>query len=135
MSAEMYTYHCLCNELVIATPSPLPQLINRKGDGSSICKISVVETPIAGGAVLSSATALDDQAVVIELEDGFEKRYPLRCKRCDLQIGYCLDYCQFGNDQGRRDDVAYLLPDAVLNTEEMKAGRRSAPEQLAQEAS
>lgn len=62
--------------------------------------------------------------MVLKLEDGFEKRYPLQCRRCDLQVGYHLDKSQFGEkDAGVRADVLYLLPGGLMSTEEMKAGK------------
>jgi hypothetical protein len=118
---EIYTYHCLCAELVLATYAPLSSLPKRKVDRSAICKLTNSDLPIPGAVVLSGSTLDDVNPVVIKLDDGFEKRYAARCKRCDLQIGYWLDKSQFEpEEQGRRVDVMYLLQGGLMSTEEMK---------------
>lgn len=70
--------------------------------------------------------------MLVRREDGFEKRWLLRCGRCRLVVGYRLDWNQFAEGgaggeevgkRGRRDDVLYLLPGAVMTTEDMKAGK------------
>jgi hypothetical protein len=75
--------------------------------------------------ILSGSTFDDVSPVVVKLEDGFEKRYALRCKRCDVQIGYWLDQSQFDQDKhGRRTDVMYLLSDGLMSTDEMNNTKR-----------
>lgn len=70
-------------------------------------------------------------AIMVRREDGFEKRYPSRCTRCNLVVAYHLDWSQFATDEQseqirnqkeRRDDVLYVLPGSVLTTEKMRAG-------------
>lgn len=74
--------------------------------------------------MLSSSTHTDEEAVVLKLEDGFEKRYAMRCGRCDLQVGYMLDRASFDEaSSGRKGDVVYLLPGGLMSTEEMKQGK------------
>lgn len=66
----------------------------------------------------------DSTPLILKLEDGFEKRYAARCKRCDLQFGYWLDKSQFDDaEKGRMTDVLYLLNGELLETEEMREGR------------
>lgn len=67
-------------------------------------------------------TKLDSSAVMIRADQGFEKRYLHRCPRCDIVVGYQLDLELFEDmkgGKGRREDVVYLLPGAVVETEEM----------------
>ena len=73
---------------------------------------------------MSGCTFDDADPVVLKLDDGFEKRYAARCKRCDIQIGYWLDKSQFEPEQkGRREDVMYLLPGGLMSTDEMREKR------------
>jgi len=71
------------------------------------------------------STTLDRNPVVIRSKDGFEKRYLQRCGRCRLVVGYQLDKSQYeGEDEvGRKEDVVYLLPGGLLDTDEMVAGK------------
>lgn len=121
---SIHTYHCLCSELLFATYAPLASLPKRKIDKSYICKVTVSDLPIPSGVVLSGSSIDDTTAVVLKLEDGFEKRYATRCRRCDLQFGYWLDKSQFDEaEKGRRTDVLYLLAGGLVGTDEMRAGR------------
>ena len=68
----------------------------------------------------------NEKAVVLKLDDGFEKRYAVRCGRCGLMLGYRLDRSQFEEmkeKMGVREDVVYVLSGALLKTEEMEGGR------------
>lgn len=114
------TYHCLCSELLLAsTTTPLKDLPRRQGDGSYICKSS--------GTHLTASVEVEAKPVVLKLEDGFEKRYLLRCGRCGVTVGYGLDLSQFEATKakiGREDDVVYLLEGGLLETEEMEKGEK-----------
>ncbi|KAK3701882.1 hypothetical protein LTR37_015193 [Vermiconidia calcicola] len=122
--SQVHTYHCICTELVIATFAPIQRLPKRKVDGAAICKVTNSNMPIPGAVVLSGSTFDDMEPMVINLEDGFEKRYGARCRRCDLPIGYWLDKSQFEEkENGMRTDVLYLLPGSLMSTEDMKAGK------------
>ncbi len=119
-STSVQTYHCICTELALAAHEPLSSLPTRKGDGATICKVTTAELLASGAVVLAGATFDGKDPVVVKLEDGFEKRYAARCKRCDVQIGYWLDSSQFeASGQGRREDVLYLLPGGLMSTAEM----------------
>lgn len=123
-NSSIYTYHCLCTELVLATFTLLENLPKRKGDGAKICKITKSEVPAPEAVVLSGSTLDDDTPTTLKLEDGFEKRYHVQCRRCDLKIGYRLDKSQFGDAEGGiQTGVLYLLPGGLMSTEEMK-GRK-----------
>lgn len=122
--SKVYTYHCICSELVLATFAPLEKLPKRKGDGAAICKVTNSDLPMPGGVVLSGSMLETESSVILKLEDGFEKRYWLQCRRCDLQIAYHLDKGQFAErDSGIRPDVMYILPGGLMSTEDMKAGK------------
>jgi hypothetical protein len=121
------TYHCLCTELVLATPNTLDKQPKREIDGSSICKLG-------GACTLTSAATVDEKGTVLKLEDGFEKRYAIKCARCGLLFAYQLDLGQFEESKaqnGRREDVVYVLAGAlrgsdlkgVMSTDDMLAGK------------
>jgi len=130
----MHTYHCFCTQLVLASTKPLSELEVRKSDGSLICPLVNLESALAGPsaslqAVLQS-TSLAPKAIVVQSEDGYEKRWEQRCQRCSLTIGYHLDHGQFGGDAqttGRREDVIYLLPGGLLGTDEMSKAPDMSP--------
>lgn len=70
------------------------------------------------GLLLS--TRQERTAEIMTSDDGFEKRYLQRCGRCNLAVGYQLDWAQFGGDRtGRRDDVVFLIPGGFMTTSEM----------------
>jgi len=80
---------------------------------------------------LSTLSAASQAPLLVRSDEGIEKRYPLRCSRCRLMLGYRLDWDQFGTASaeagkggagqiGRREDVAYLLDGAVMTTEDMR---------------
>ena len=120
---QVHTYHCICNELVAAVVESLEDVFKRSKDNATICTISPT-SPSKGSAVLSSSAHIEEEAIVLKLEDGFEKRYAVRCGRCDLQVGYMLDKASFDEaSSGRKGDVMYLLPGGLMSTEEMKDGK------------
>lgn len=122
-SAQIHTYHCICNELVAAVFGPLQDAQKRSKDNAAICTLSSSTIPSKGSIVLSSSTHIEDEALVLKLDDGFEKRYAVRCGRCDLQIAYMLDQASFDEaSSGRKSDVVYLLPGGLMSTDEMKEG-------------
>ena len=145
------TYHCICSTLVLATTFPLSH--RRKLDQSIIlpCPPSSPQVAALASQVQLGEDDGDDDAeqsvspdmtlffstipatsqapLLIRSDEGIEKRYPLRCSRCKLMLGYQLDWDQFGaveaakeGHTGRREDVAYLLDGAVMTTEDMRKG-------------
>lgn len=136
-SSTVYTYHCLCTHLLLATSTPLPALPTRQHsvDKAHIMPLPppppaappkgrVVQLPPTDhyGHLLS--THQDGIPEMVMNDEGFEKRYLQRCGRCSLVVGYQLDWQQFAGDRsGRRDDVVYLLPGGFVTTSEMIMGK------------
>lgn len=97
--------------------------------------------------ILLSTTIPDRKPTVIRREDGFEKRILLRCGRCRVVMGYVLDEEQRKwqqrqktqkqkekqddeDDEGQEGDkddnqVAYILPGALVGTEDLGVGVES----------
>jgi hypothetical protein len=143
-SNTVYTYHCLCSHLLLATTSPLPSLPTRQ---RSIDKAHIMPLPPPPSSIptrgapykpmdhygLMLSTQLDQNPEMIESDQGFEKRYLQRCGRCGLVVGYQLDWQQFEGDDGevkevetrsgRREDVVYLLPGGFITTTDMIKGK------------
>lgn len=74
----------------------------------------------------------DRKVVIIRREDGFERRLLWRCMRCKLVVGYeiaRLDGAFGGGEEkgkgGEYDGtVVYLLPNGILGTDIMVAGKK-----------
>ncbi|KAH7121009.1 hypothetical protein B0J11DRAFT_439072 [Dendryphion nanum] len=139
-SNTVYTYHCLCTNLLLATTTPLNALATRQNslDHAHIMPLPPPSTnaPVRRGSnhvpmdhyglLLSTS---DPSPQIITSDDGFEKRYLQRCGRCHLTVGYQLDWEQFQNASepnsrnGRRDDLVFLLPGGFMTTSEMVMGK------------
>lgn len=144
-SNTIYTYHCLCTNLLLATSTPLPALPTRQNsiDHAHIMPLPPPPStnaparrgsnhvPIDHYGLLLST--LDPTPQIITSDDGFEKRYLQRCGRCHLTVGYHLDWQQFDNATepnartGKRDDVVYLIPGGFITTSEMIMGKTASP--------
>lgn len=123
--ANILTYHCLCNQLSLATTTPLSSLPKRQLDASAIATCGDFASPTQPSLTMQ-ALSTDAKATVLKLDDGFEKRYSVRCTRCGLATGYHLDKSQFSgteSETGPRIDVVYVLPGGLMTTEEMREGR------------
>lgn len=80
----------------------------------------------------------DFPCLILKLDDGFEKRYPVQCPRCGVCFAYQLDGSQWvenGNEKekekekdddvrrtGRRCDVLYVLREGLVRTEDVIVG-------------
>lgn len=139
-SNTVYTYHCLCTHLLLATTTPLPALPTRQScidkahimplppPPSSLPKNRHAQQPPNDHYGLMLSTIPDRQAEIIQSDEGFEKRYLQRCGRCSLVVGYQLDWQQFAategaSQSGRREDVVFLLPGGFVSTSEMIMGK------------
>jgi hypothetical protein len=130
----LHTYHCLCTHLVLASSQSLEKLPRRSAlDKAYILSLPAVPHPHAETtseaqfreyAVLIGTTP-DDKATIIRRPDGFEKMYMQRCGRCTTVVGYQLDKSQYPGEknEGRKDDVVYLLPGGLVTTDEMASGK------------
>lgn len=121
-AAGYNAYHCLCSELVVAIPDAVDALPKRQQDGAFICELEGREPTTLVG------TTVDVDAMILKLEDGFEKRYPLRCSRCGLMVGYHLDQSQYEQSReasGPFQGAVYFLPEGLLTTEDMMAGKQT----------
>ncbi|KAJ4291734.1 hypothetical protein N0V90_009629 [Kalmusia sp. IMI 367209] len=119
-SSTVYTYHCLCTHLLLATSTPLHALPTRTDQGPP----APAQLPPTDHYGLLLSTRLENKPEVVTSDDGFEKRYLQRCGRCNLAVGYQLDWQQFAGDRaGRKEDVVYLLPGGFVTTSEMIMGK------------
>jgi hypothetical protein len=130
---DLHTYHCLCSHLVLASTQPLEKLPRRSAlDKPYILSLpppphphaeSTSDAPSSEYAVLLGTTP-DEKATIIRRPDGFEKMYMQRCGRCSTVVGYQLDKSQYPGeqDEGRKEDVVYMLPGGLLTTDEMASG-------------
>ncbi|OAL03512.1 hypothetical protein IQ06DRAFT_215985 [Phaeosphaeriaceae sp. SRC1lsM3a] len=137
-SNTVYTYHCLCSHLLLATTTPLPSLPKRthSHDKAHIMPLPPAPAPSKSNRAAAQqsdhyglllSTRIEKTAEIISSDDGFEKRYLQRCGRCSLVVGYQLDWQQFAVDRtGRREDYVFLLPGGFMTTSEMIAGRQAA---------
>lgn len=142
--SKAYTYHCLCSQLILSSSLPISQSSRRAGEGlDKAHMVSLLPSrnesddeeeplenlflglPSTAGVAMLLNSVLDNKPIVVRREDGFEKRYLQRCARCRLIIGYQLDKSQYDGFKsfGRREDVVYILPGAVMSTEEMVQGK------------
>jgi hypothetical protein len=146
MAPEIHTYHCLCSQLLLATTLPLQSCARRGGeslDKAYILPLSSTlaalpeasesaqdqSSSISGNSNYSALlhTILDRKPITIRRSDGFETRYQHRCSRCNLVIGYHLDKSQYDQSQtGRREDVFYVLPEALMTTTDMAESKDNA---------
>lgn len=79
---KLYSYYCkICNEHCFVCDSPLNDLPNRKNDKSKV----ITMNRFARGYVLTGAT------VYIRKKGGIERQIRLKCKGCNVSVGY---YCK-----------------------------------------
>jgi hypothetical protein len=123
--ANIFTYHCLCTQLSLATIAPLESLPKRQLDAAAIATCGDFASA-SRPTLTMQALSVEDKPTVLKLDDGFEIRYAVRCTRCGLAAGYQLDKSQCSGTEaqsGPRTDVVYILPGGLLTTEEMREGR------------
>lgn len=127
--AAAQAYHCLCTALILVTNHELETLPVRAEPALDQAKI----LPVNAEQAIFQDIDEERKPVVIRREDGLEKRTLLRCKRCNLVIGYKLDEAQFGGSDVEAEGVVYILPGAVTSTEDMKEGKTAAAPGWAQQ--
>ncbi|MCJ1421764.1 hypothetical protein MMC32_008131 [Xylographa parallela] len=145
------TYHCLCTNLLLATPYPLPTLPQRQPPSLDHARILPFGKPPSQTSVDEDAlppsvadislhnsdgngqnaaakeaeplyslllnTTLDRRPIIVEREDGFEKRWVRRCGRCRTAVGYVLGDGDIDKMQG---EVLYVLEEGLVETEELR---------------
>ncbi len=151
ITPQIHTYHCLCTNVLLATTYSLPDLHRRAAP--SIDKPYILpcpphpsnpdpdsdsedsETPTNFTLLVSLLLPPRQTPLLIRRVDGYEKRWLLRCGRCRLVVAYQLDWSQYKTEivesaageegkSGRRENVVYILPGAVMTTEEMVKGKK-----------
>jgi hypothetical protein len=151
-SSRIRTYHCICTTLLLASTYPLDSLPRRAPpslDQAYILRTSATPQSselinpnqldfsievasalrdIASGFSLLFSTTTDRAPIIIRGEDGFEKRTLVRCGHCSLVIGYQLDAGHYGGNaeaqEQRAREVVYLLSGGLVESEDLKAGRK-----------
>ncbi|KAL4914099.1 hypothetical protein BDW62DRAFT_191146, partial [Aspergillus aurantiobrunneus] len=155
------THHCrFCATLLIASTRSIDRLPTRRKNAADSARIlplrnysfpssssSTAETdpdstaekqiPQEHYTILLSTNSRDRKPTLIRREDGFEKRFFLRCGRCRVTVGYFLDEVHFpvegglrgaaksgaavgdGQGEAEEDRAIYLLPGALMETEIM----------------
>lgn len=124
-AANILTYHCICTQLSLAVVTRLEDLPKRRIDAAAIATCGDFASATKPSLTIQ-ALSVDDKPTVLKLDDGFEKRYAVRCTRCGLAAGYHLDKSQFSgseNETGPRTDVVYILPGGLMTTTELREGR------------
>jgi hypothetical protein len=138
---KLHTYHCICTHLLLASSNPLSELPRRQPpslDRAYIARLTPKSSPhlLPPQHVTLIGTGAFTKSEIVRREDGFEKRYLLKCGRCALDVGYRLDWAQFGagesgksgmgGEAGKNLDLVYLLPGGLVETEKMAKGEDGA---------
>lgn len=116
-----HSYHCICSTFLVATNYDLSSLPVRRDpalDKAILLPTGDNDDSDGPTTILQSLVA-DRQPTAIRRDDGFEKRILLKCQRCNLVIGYRLEQAQFKDQAIQSDHVVYILPGALVSTDEM----------------
>ncbi|EMF10603.1 uncharacterized protein SEPMUDRAFT_89843, partial [Sphaerulina musiva SO2202] len=134
-STHISTYHCICSEVLFASTRPLTEFATRQSDSAAICTIISNSNNSSSNSNNNHKKEEDFPCLILKLDDGFEKRYPVQCPRCGVCFAYQLDGSQWvedGNENekekekdddvrrtGRRCDVLYVLREGLVRTEDV----------------
>ena len=147
-SPQIYTYHCLCSTLLLTTPyalSLLPTRATPSGDDARILPLPPLslgqENPTPTPEIISqvddhkqhilpsllSNTRPARKAIVVQRDDGWEKRRVWRCGRCALGWGYEIENAEGEEGKGKEKAVRvmYILDGGLVETETMMQGREA----------
>ncbi|CAF9935642.1 MAG: hypothetical protein HETSPECPRED_009856 [Heterodermia speciosa] len=133
---QIHTYHCVCGTHLLTTPYALPQLPVRASPSLDQARIlplptlddSPDEAPPAGDQYLPSLIHRlrpARKAVVVQREDGWERRRVWSCGRCGVGVGYELEGVEDGTGMEKegignmRLKIVYLLEEGLVETEKM----------------
>ncbi|KAF1987403.1 hypothetical protein K402DRAFT_403531 [Aulographum hederae CBS 113979] len=138
------------NEKTVSNANPTPDAqkeedetkTEKDQDENGVTDLSLEEPSNSDSTSTSKLThfalllrpSIDRTPRIVQREDGFEKRWMVRCERCKLGIGYQLDRAQYLEDgrgaskeedeeEGRREDVVYILPKGLRSTVEMREAK------------
>ncbi len=138
------TYHCLCSTLLLTTPytlSSLPVRTSASSDEARILPLPPLSIEIpnpnhemsdagkeghatdASLPSLLSNTRPARKAIVVQMEDGWEKRRVWRCGRCALGWGYEIEIGEGGEAKEKSQRVMYLLDGGLVETAAMVGAR------------
>lgn len=133
MASSPRTYHCLCTTLIVATNYNLDSLPVRAAPSLDQAKILPVENESQDDSHTKLHNIVSDRkAIIVRREDGFEKRLLLRCQRCNLVLAFQLGGAQV--DEGTESNrIVYLLPGALVSTDDMKAAKMPATPEWARQ--
>lgn len=143
MPPQIYTYHCICSTLLIASTHTLTSLPRRSKEAALDHSIVLplpspssadLTSPVGpeGYTTLLSLTA-DQRPTIVRKEDGFERRFCYRCSRCSLVVGYevqnegdgLLETNEGSSMEGLwangvyKGSVLYVMPGGLRSTEGM----------------
>ena len=136
---QILTYHCVCGTHLLTTPYALPHLPVRASPSLDKARIlplptleeSSSELSLAGDQYLPSLIHRirpARKAVVVQREDGWERRRVWRCGRCGVVVAYELEGVEDGTgiepegSEKKRLKVMYLLEEGLVETGKMMAG-------------
>lgn len=136
--SALYSYHCLCSTHLLTTPydiSNLPQRRNPSIDLARILPLPAIPTDeTLGGdpqydnentilpSLLSANLKAARKPLVVQREDGWEKRRLWRCGRCGVVFGYeVLGEEDQGENkradgEGKAGKVLFLLDGGLIET-------------------
>ncbi|KIY74093.1 hypothetical protein CYLTODRAFT_433826 [Cylindrobasidium torrendii FP15055 ss-10] len=103
-TANLRVYYCICGEFILVIDKALAALPVRPTDKSTVI-------PTKDGAdapVFKINATLEDEAVLIERENGHERQHKFLCPRCTLPVGY-----QSTPPPAKSGDYIYLLKGAL----------------------
>ena len=102
----LHSYHCLCSTYLLTTPYDVSTLPQRRHPSLNLARILPFPSlPSSTDAIEDASDELEDQGtvlpsllspnlkaarrpLVVQLDDGWEKRRVWRCGRCGLCVGY-----------------------------------------------
>lgn len=132
---RLHSYHCLCSTHLLTTPyllSSLPQRAFPSHDHARILPLPLFPPSTTNErhhrereddrvlpSLLSPNLKTTRKPVVIQREDGWEKRRIWRCGRCGLGIGYEVlgeEGAVASGGEKRSEKTIFLLEEALLET-------------------
>ena len=136
---QIHTYHCVCGTHILTTPYALPHLPVRASPSLDKARILPLPTLEESSPELTSAGEQylpsllhrlrpARKAVVVQREDGWERRRVWRCGRCAVGVGYEIEGVEDGTgvekegSDVKRSKVMYLLEDGFVETGKMMGG-------------